>query len=319
MKLTLADAKPTISKVLSMASTDSRVVDYINEAQERLIYKGKWASTYARYKVSTDDGTITWPRQLETIESLIVDEIPGVVRNDWFEFLESGPGLIDSTSSVGRQLIDRAEAVTFSDLTGSDKRLRVYSSVSADVGKKLLFQGYDESGEWIRTQVDGVYVDGEYITLTSGYVDSVNLFSSVVGVQKPITEGNVKVHEYDTTKSTQRSIAEYEPLETSPTYRRSIIPGITKATDVVVVGKLRYLPAKNDIDWLFINNLPALKMMVTAIRKEENNIIDEATFAEAKAIQMLNEQLMHHLGDGAVAVPKMASPNVWGGGINNLI
>ena len=180
MKLTLADAKPTISKVLSMASTDSRVVDYINEAQERLIYKGKSASTYARYKVSTDDGTITWPRQLETIESLIVDEIPGVVRNDWFEFLESGPGLIDSTSSVGRQLIDRAEAVTFSDLTGSDKRLRVYSSVSADVGKKLLFQGYDESGEWIRTQVDGVYVDGEYITLTSGYVDSVNLFSSVV-------------------------------------------------------------------------------------------------------------------------------------------
>ena len=319
MKLTLADARPTISKVLSLASTDSRVIDYINEAQERLMYKGKWVDTYARYKVSTDDGMITWPRQLETIESLSIDELPGIIRNEWFEFLESGPGLVDSSSSLGRQLVDRAEAVTFSDLKGIDKRLRVYSTVSADVGEKLLFQGYDEDGKWIRSQEGGTYYDGEYITLASGYVDSVSLFSTVAGVQKPVTQGNVTVYEYDTTLTTQRLIAEYEPLETTPVYRRSIIPGITKATDVVVVGKLRYLPAKNDIDWLYISNLPALKMMVTAIRKEENNIIDEAAFADGKAIQMLNEQLMHHIGDGATAVPKMASATVWGGGVDNLI
>lgn len=319
MKLTLADARLVISKVLSMASTDSRVVDYINEAQERLLYKGKWVDTFARYKVTTDDGMITWPRQLETIETVAVGNVPGMVRNGWFEFLESGPGLVDSTSSIGRQLIDRAESVTFSDIKGTDKRLRVYSTVSGDVGEKLLFQGYDENGKWIRTQVGGVYIDGEYITLVSSYVDSINLFSSVVGVQKPQTEGNVTVYEYDTTKTTQRMIAEYEPLEVSPTYRRSMIPGISKDTDVTVVGKLRYLPAKNDIDWLFITHLPALKMMVTAIRKEENNIYDEAQFAEGKAIQMLNEQLMHHHGDGATVVLKMASPSIWGGGVDNIV
>ena len=76
MKLTLANIKTPISKVLGMASTDSRVVDYINEAQERLLYKGKWPHTYARYRVESEDGMITWPRQLETIEAFAIDDVP---------------------------------------------------------------------------------------------------------------------------------------------------------------------------------------------------------------------------------------------------
>ena len=52
MKLLLKDVKADCAKVLSMSSTDSRVVDYINEAQERLLYKGKWPGTYIRYAVT---------------------------------------------------------------------------------------------------------------------------------------------------------------------------------------------------------------------------------------------------------------------------
>ena len=119
MKLTLGNIRVNISKILSMASTDSRVVNYINEAQERLLYKGKWPGTYARYRITTDDGQITWPRQLETIEAVAVCDVPGTIRNRWFEFLESGPGILENTDGVGRQLIDQDIAVSFSDITGT--------------------------------------------------------------------------------------------------------------------------------------------------------------------------------------------------------
>ena len=321
MKLTLADIKRPISKVLSMASTDSRVVDYINEAQERLLYKGKWPGTYARYRVTTDDGMITWPRQLETIEAVAIDDVPGVVRNRWFEFLESGPGILESTDKIGLQLIDQDVAASFSDITGTGKKLRLYTdslTASVDTGVKVLLQGYDDDGKWIRTQDGSNYVDGEYVTLTASYVETTNNFSALSGAQKPDTKGNVTVKEYNVSADTVRTIAEYEPLENLPTYRRSMIPGITTSTTVTVTGKLRFIPAENDIDWLHINNQPALKLMVMAIRKEENNILDEAMAYEARALQSLQDQLMHFLGDGAVFTPRAAGAATWGGGIINL-
>ena len=321
MKLTLADIKRPISKVLSMASTDSRVVDYINEAQERLLYKGKWPGTYARYRVTTDDGMITWPRQLETIEAVAIDDVPGVVRNRWFEFLESGPGILESTDKIGLQLIDQDVAASFSDITGTGKKLRLYTdslTASVDTGVKVLLQGYDDDGKWIRTQDGSNYVDGEYVTLTASYVETTNNFSALSGAQKPDTKGNVTVKEYNVSADTVRTIAEYEPLENLPTYRRSMIPGITTSTTVTVTGKLRFIPAENDIDWLHINNQPALKLMVMAIRKEENNILDEAMAYEARALQSLQDQLMHFLGDGAVFTPRVAGAATWGGGIINL-
>jgi len=321
MKLTLADIKTPISKVLSMASTDSRVVDYINEAQERLLYKGKWPGTYARYRITTDDGMITWPRQLETIEAVAIDDVPGVVRNRWFEFLDSGPGILESTDGVGRQLIDQDTAASFSDITGTGKKLRLYTdtlTASVDTGTKILLQGYDDDGKWIRTQDGSDYVDGEYVTMTSSYVETVKNFSSLSGVQKPDTKGNVTVKEYNVSADTVRTIAEYEPLENLPTYRRSMVPGITKDTTLTVAGKLRFIPAENDTDWLHINNQPALKLMVMAVRKEENNILEEAVAYEARALQALQDQLMHFLGDGAVNAPRMTGAKTWGGGVTNL-
>jgi hypothetical protein len=323
MKLTLADIKTPISKVLSMASTDSRVVDYINEAQERLLYKGKWPGTYARYRITTDDGMITWPRQLETIEAVAIDDVPGVVRNRWFEFLESGPGILESTDSIGLQLIDQDVAVSFSDIAGTGKKLRLYPSTltaTPDTGTKVLLQGYDDDGAWIRTQDGSNYVDGEYVTMTASYVETTNNFSSLSGVQKPDTKGNVTVKEYNVSAETVRTIAEYEPLENLPTYRRSMIPGISTSTTITVTGKLRFIPAQNDTDWLHINNQPALKLMVMAVRKEENNILDEAMAYEARALQTLQDQLMHFLGDGATNVPRMINASAYGGGgVDNLM
>ena len=317
MKLTFGDIKANIAKILSMASTDSRVLGYVNEAQERLMYKGSWPGTYVSYAIKNSNGLITWLRQLETIESVIVKETPGVIRNEWFEFLESGPGLLDKDDGDALTLLARGESVTVSDIGGLDSTLKVYTTIAADAGADVLFQGYDEDGDWIRTLYDGNYVDGEYVTLASTPVTTTSKFTVVVGVQKPVTLGNVKVYEYIASDESERLIANYQPTEQRPVYRRSLIPGIpddNTTRNVTVVGKLRFLPTVNDTDWLYIGYESAIKEMVMSIRKAEMNLPQEASIYERRAVKLLEEQLMHYLGDGAVAVPKFQNMKTFGGG-----
>ena len=326
MKLTLGDIRTTIAKVLSLPNTDARVANYINEAQERLMYKGKWPGTLAKYAITTSDGTITWPRQLEAIESVAVDDTPGIIRNQWYEFLEAGPGLRDSTDGDDLTLIDRGEAVCFSDVDTTDgkyKRLKVFSTNDADSGKTMVLQGYDEGGNWIRTQDGSSHIDGEKVTLgiAASPVLTGSKFSILSGVIRDETNYNVELKEYNTYDTTERLIAEYEPTETRPSYRRSLIPGLpdTSTKTVTVIGKLRFAPAKNDNDWLYIQFEAALKLMVMAIRKEETND-PEAGRYEAKAVGLLQDQLMHHIGDGTVAVPRFINVNTFGGGsVANLV
>tara|TARA_Y100001938_G_scaffold89085_1_gene121982 strand:- start:18259 stop:19227 length:969 start_codon:yes stop_codon:yes gene_type:complete len=322
MKLTLGDIKANISKVLSLPSTDSRVLDYINEAQQRLMYKGKWKGLTARYTLTSSSGTITWPRQLETIEAVAVSDYPAQIRNEWYEFLEAGVGIQDSEDSDDLTLIDRGEAASFSDIDGTDKKIKTYSTNDADSGKTMIYQGYDENGDWIRT-VDGTEtIDGEKVTLgaVASPVTTTNFFSILSAVIRDETKYNVLVKEY--TASNERLIAEYQPTETRPTYRRSLIAGLADndTKSVVVVGKLRFIPAKNDNDWLYITYEAAIKLMVLAIRKEETNNMPEAAQYEGQAVQLLNDQLAHHMGDGQLATPRITNPEMFGGGgVANVI
>ena len=316
----LSDAKTPIAKILSMPTTDSRVTDYINEAQERLLHKGKWPGTYAKYKVTASDGEITWPRQLETIETVAVDEKPGYVRGQWYEFLESGPGIRDSADGDARTLLDRGEAALFSVISGTNKKIRLATAVSGDAGLKVILQGFDETGAWIRTSIDGTYADGEEVTLTSTYVETTNKFSELSAAQKPVTAGNLTVNERDTDADIDREVGVWEPSETRPRYRRSLIAGLstTNTAAVLVMGKLRYIPATVDTDWLLIPSVPALKLMVQAIRKEENNLIQEAVAYEQRALDVLNALLAHHIGDGAMPIPNVQATAFGGGEVANL-
>ena len=94
MRLTLASAKTTVARALGMCTTDSRLIPLINEATERLLYKGKWKGTYGVYRFCTTQGCITLPRQLETVEKWALCDQPGIVRNDWYEFIEGGYGVL---------------------------------------------------------------------------------------------------------------------------------------------------------------------------------------------------------------------------------
>lgn len=335
-KISLADARPTIARILGVCSTDSRIPEVLNEAVERLITRGRWLGTYARYRICQGGcGAITWPRQIEAIEAFAICQTPGIVRNQWFEFLSNGPGIMEGDENWSYTLIDRGEAIAFDDVIGSNKKLKVYADVAEAADAKLFVQYYDENANWVRTQnADTTWNNGEYITIstTPQYSSKIVLQGGWVGVQKPVTNGVVRVYEYDTVAGTQRPLAIYEPDETRPIYRRSLIPGLDQfsACDdsstgcanrtVTVMAKLKFIPVSADTDLLMIGNLSALKDMVQSILKRERNLFDEAMAYEASAINELQKELQSYMGSGAVPEVRVQDRFLFGGGsIENIV
>jgi hypothetical protein len=174
-----------------------------------------------------------------------------------------------------------------------------------------------------------VYQDGLVVTLVNGYVDTVYdglplSFNSITSVSKDVTQGNVQLYELTDSTPTLVDIATYEPDETLPSYRRSLIPslggasGCADGTDtkvsVTVIAKLRFINAVNDTDVLMVSDLYAIKNMAIAIKLEENRDFGAASEYRNLSLDSLQNQLANHMGDGAVPVLQMTNLNTHGGG-----
>ena len=338
MKVTLGTAKARIAKHLNLCPTDSRTVEYINEAQRRLLESGKWKGTYGKFTICATDGCITWPRQIETIETVAVNKQPGTVRNSWFEFQESGYGLMTDKDDIGVQILDRGESPVHTDLTGNGSfsttgdNLMLFSPVEADAGKKVTIKGYDYNGNWIRVTTSSAGAsatshDGDVITLVRGYANSGRTFKTITSIQKDITDQPVIVYEKTSNDGDPlviREIAKLEANETISSYRRSLIPslaggkkcdGDTDAkTAVTVIAKLRFINAVNDSDILLVSDLYAIKNMAIAIKLEENRDFGAAGEYRGLAFDSLQNQLANHTGDGVVPVIQLTNLNTHGGG-----
>jgi hypothetical protein len=332
MRLTLGKLKTSIARVLNVCSTDMvTIADYVNRAQERLMNKGKYVGTYGRYRVCARDSCLTWPRELLTIEAFALNGFPGTVRDEWYEFLESGPGVMGQSSDGGMGLIDRGQAVAFDDVRGTSKKLAVYCDGAEAAGSRILVQYYDANGQKRRTVDGSNVIEGEYVTLPApgnyNYSATSVMAGGLYAVIKPVTLYNVRLYEHDMITGDRRPLAYYEPDEEIPNYRRSLIPGlggsctssdVATCNRVEIVGKRAHRPVVNENDFLIIEHGDALRLMVQAIDKEEKNIWDEAERFEAKAQRLLEEQVAAWRGSGVVTPIRMVGSDLYGGGIENV-
>ena len=412
--LTLGAVKPTIARVMGVCTTDSSLVDLVNEAQSRLLNRStKPLGSMGRYRFCVTSGCITLPRQIRSIESFAICDIPGDVRPEWHEFLGNGTHLYDNDDMPGRTMLDHGRTSTFDDiepgqsvtsiavtaggsgytsaptvtitndstdttgagatatavLTGDavtsvtitasgsgfteaptitfsggggtgaaatatiarNRKIRVLSSVPEAAGLQILLLGYDANGQWVRTNPSGTYIDGELVNITNSAVNSTTTWSSIVRVVKPVTAGVTRLYSWDSTASIiTRTLGVYEPSEERPIYRKMFIPGLAnmggcsnagacESKSITVLAKLQHVPVVVDNDFLVIGNLAALKLMVVAIMKEEQNRYDEASILEGKAMAELDGELASYLGDGMQLSVKADDHSTWGANVWNPI
>lgn len=312
-RTTLADARASrIPKVLGDCPTGTRWIEILNEAQQRLLSRGHWWGSCQKLRICATESCITLPPQVASIETAAVCGQPILVRDFWFEFLQSGAGLREGCSCMD-EAIFRGNYCTFNDIRGTGKKLRFICDVATDVGKEVLAMGYDDDGNWIRTLQGGVYADGEVIVFAqSPGTNSVNNFATVTDIQLPDDmDGQSWLWEYKTSDATQRMIGHHQYFETRPHYPRYLFPSIggcncessETSTPVDTIVKLAFIPARNDTDYLIIGNLPALKDMCQAINAAEHepDAVKKAILiatGQKSAEDTLNAELDAHLGSG---------------------
>lgn len=301
---------------LGLCSTDDRFRQILNEAHERLTQAGKYHGTFQRYDICVGtDGSLLWPRQVAAIEAFAVNDVPQTIRNGWYEFLQSGQGIRSSTVNSGElQLLDHGNAVVFEPMPDNHHYVQVYSEVEEASGTRILIQGYDDAGQWVRTEDSGTWVDGEYLALGNSVVTSTKKYSHVTGINKPVTSGSVRLNRYKS-PGPAVPIGFYEPSETTPMYRKSLVPGLKNAPDYTnpnggdtIVGKrmlqsmvkLDHIDVSHDNDFLVIMNIGALRLACKAVLLESREDWQQANALWARAYQILDAELSHYQGDGVV-------------------
>jgi hypothetical protein len=265
-----------------------------------------------------------------------VCNIPGTIRNGWYEFSTQGPGLLNADSSWYNNLIDRGTMPTFDTPSNATSTVAVTADVTETAGARILLRGYNASGEWIRTQDGGVWIDGEYVTIANGVTHyTANIFSAITGVIKPVTNGPVRLYQFDVpTAALVQQLAYYEPTEEVPIYRASLIPGLetrrgcpapscgcssTDRTQVTVMAKLRHLDVADDTDFLVLGCEAAFVLGAQAVLKERRNLWEEAQKYWESAQQELQNELQSFEGDGALPTFKYEGRESWGAGVMNAI
>lgn len=327
--LRYSDVKATCGKALNMVATDERIKDYLNRATERLLYDGKWLGTVQTFRICVDSSRcIVWPREMETIEAIALDNSPMPIESEWYEFNEHGPGQIGPDDCLPNRVIDRGQVCSFDNVAGADKKLAVFCDRTEGTGKYINLQFYDENGQWVRTTFNGEVIDGENVAIPStagtySYTTKTVKAGGLIRVSKDITFGVVRLYEYNTTNGALKPLAYYQPDEEVPVYRRSLIPDLEddacEQKRVTVAAKLRFIPVRVDGSWVMIGHKEALRCACKAVLKEEQDVYQEANINWGIAYRLLNAQLHHHKGDGELPRVRVQSRNTFGGGGKVLV
>lgn len=344
MRLTLSNVMTPLANAINQNTYSARCIDYINRGQEELLNYGRWVGTRVRYRVCSDGGFVVWPRAIGSVEAMRICGFPVILHNEWFEFQDFttsnysyGAYGIDSQGWLGGVgpaiAIDQQEVISFAELCGSGnpKRLKVYAFSNEAAGARILFQGYDANGQWIRTNdVTEGWTDGEFVSINAaGPQTTINTFTSWVGVQKPVTNNRIMVTELDTVTALERTLANYESDETSPSYRRNKIPSlfcnqfanaqIPRSVPIEVIGKQRFIPATTPRSYLMLSSASAIVQMAIAIYRRENGDVVGGEEYEQKAVQILDNELSSWIGQGTMQVPILHLATGMGSGVSNMI
>lgn len=310
-RLTVADLQNSrVPVALNVCPTDDRFYQWATEAEEKMLNQGRWYGSVVEAQFCVQpDGCFVFPRQVAAVEQLAVNGGPIMVENGWYAFtrllttLKQCPDC-DSACSSGScggcgcghlQLrMKEGNAVSFSTTMGENKKIRSYPTNSADIGKTIIYQGYDHNGIWVRTLMDGVMRDGERVTLTLPFVDTTTEWAagSPLGVQKQTTVQRVLVYSYDTDTTLERALAIYEPGETNPSYVQGYVPGLRQAvggccsddeysettTTITALVSLKGSTLSAPGDWLVLQNIGAYKAAMMAVKAYEEGDIARGDF-----------------------------------------
>jgi len=313
--LTLLDAKNDrgLETITGVCPDNPVYLKYLNEATRSLMRRGDWFGLLVSAQFCTQDNCVVWPAWVGAIRAINVAKHPIPIRNNWYEFLRFGPGTIRNGSLCCRSdyvAEQRGTTPVFKNISCAQGRyVRAYPRCQADIGKTITIYGDDTNGQEVLVkQADGTWAAGMTLTLALPFVSTSTQFRRVTRVRKDVTQCPVDVYQYDPVANVLEDMAHYTPSQTNPSYIFSALSGITAACgscntkNVDVLAKMAYVPLKDDVDLLPIQNLEALKKYIEGIKMGEAQNIKGQLAKEADAVHELNLADRDLTGDDSTPV-----------------
>lgn len=277
----------------------------LTEAQELLANLSNWDPLVGSMDICTCERVVVLPDDVEMPLAINIGGRPADFRNKWFEFHLNGPGSDCCAMGCGWNWADTGEHPTYRTIKNSST-LYAYSDLDEGLSTSIRVFGYDKCDKWIMTEdCDGKLVDGFEVPVLFGLGAGIPVpqqVKRITRILKPITRGFVKLVALESGSNHSTLLGYYRPSEQTPNYRRIVLNGaynICRWLDTCapqmswVRMKFRKKTYKiNSMDDLiYLNSVTAIKMAVQAIKKYENDLIDEYTKYKKEAkIALMEEQ-----------------------------
>lgn len=331
IRTTLAEARSAISRVAGksgMVSTDTRIAELVNLAQQRLIDMGNWPCVVDRIRFCNYEGCVALPLTHETALKMAHDDNNAPIVNQWHEFLSYGPGQQDA-DEWSDNFFDRGLAPVIRQPSDQDvgQQVRIYGTVDervASVRPTVRIFGVDGNNRRVRSYESGQWVDGELIEVNgdtaspNNYATSVNYFKSITQIAKPVLRGTIELFYLDSDGDTHFA-GRYEPKVTNPSFRIYHWPLATTGvfTKITALCRKRFVPVVDETDLLIISNITALRHAVRAIAYEDRDEDDKAVVAWALAKQAMQDEATAYYGVRRPAID--LDPDTAGFAFDNIL
>lgn len=228
---------------------------------------------------------ITLPREVETVLAVNIAGQPTLGFGQLFNFHLNGPG--DRFQSCEWSWQDQGNwHVTYKDLL-TPTNLVVHVATPEDNGKEFTVFGYDDKGNVLRQEINGVFRNGLRIPTIFGVAlpdaDQPKV-ARITGLFREPSAMSMRLSTIDDTGTTGVTLGVYEPDETLPQLRRIIVSRACgwvrvayRKTNPVFSSRFDHVPLKSRIGFL---------MGVTARKHYSTYSYAEAHAAEADAVRM---------------------------------
>lgn len=331
--------RPTLSvfraqfptEAMGICATDPMVAAYANDACERLMldplcpdegWNSGWATMAFTASVLNGAAYVTTPREVSRLIAISICQRPIPLRNGFFEWLAFGRGLQPKechNTGCGSSLsaYERGNVVTLAPLLATPQTIRVYPSDVRDTGLRVLIQGKDQNKITILTTDPGTGLSapGEYLGVNLPFVDSVNQFSTIDGLQKDEMFGPLSLFQVDPISGAEVPLSTMQTNESVASYRRYMIGGVPNINlccaspgnplQITAQVRLCFSPVANETDYLSISCIPAIveeAMSIRYGRMDSNNAAQQSLLHHQRAIALLNGELDAAIGKTNVAI-----------------
>lgn len=300
----VSDIYNDIQAVLGTCDQDI-TFNKLTEAQEELANLCNWDPLVINLDICTQGCEITLPDDIETALAVNVGGRPADFRNKWFEYHLNGPGTECCAGSCDKNWQDLGDFPTFRDPI-QPSQIATYPEVQEAAGANLRVYGYDETDKWIMTaDSNGVMQDGFDVPIIFGIGAGMTVDQKVkriTRIQKPVTNGFIEIVALDPGASSGSTLLGIvRPNITNPSFRRIKVsgegtriltdPNQTCRTWVRMKARKKTFKITSMDDPIPLHSVTALKMMCKAIKKYEDDLLDEyAKYFTAAREALMREQ-----------------------------